>query len=258
MEINIETLIRDLAVRSTGDENAVRYECFGERRCLESDSFQEIPLGQDWLFNCATEEEEGGENLCGFCKNNAVAYYDSDGAIVITGLGINPCVPQPWDQLGNGRGPFHEEKWFERRYPNLLAEARRRFVNEVNDGVDCCKDIFDGKSSRINLDPGVAGDWPWQDCWGGNDSQFGDARQSSWEAIAILGKFSIDYKTPISIRYSFENGRRTFRWTTTMYVEDVLGLQGDEGWLGKYFGWAARSRRVKRAQWPLSGSGVCK
>jgi len=57
MERFIETLIRDLAVRSTGDENAVRYECFGERQCLESDSFQEIPLGQEWLFSCATDEE---------------------------------------------------------------------------------------------------------------------------------------------------------------------------------------------------------
>lgn len=57
MERTIEALIRDLAVRSTGDANAVRYEDFGERQCLESDSFQEIPLGQDWLFSCATEEE---------------------------------------------------------------------------------------------------------------------------------------------------------------------------------------------------------
>ena len=57
MERNIEVLIRDLAVRSTGDENAVRYEDFGERQCLESDFFQEIPLGQDWLFRSATEEE---------------------------------------------------------------------------------------------------------------------------------------------------------------------------------------------------------
>ena len=57
MERNIEVLIRDLAVRSTGDESAVRYEDFGERQCLESDSFQEIPLGQDWLIRSATEEE---------------------------------------------------------------------------------------------------------------------------------------------------------------------------------------------------------
>ena len=53
----LETLIQDIAVRSTGEENAVRYECFGERRCLESDSFQEVPLGRDWLFSCATDEE---------------------------------------------------------------------------------------------------------------------------------------------------------------------------------------------------------
>lgn len=38
----LETLIRDLAVRSTGEENVARHEYFGERQCLESDSFQEI------------------------------------------------------------------------------------------------------------------------------------------------------------------------------------------------------------------------
>lgn len=60
--------------------------------------------------------------------------------------------------------------------------------------------------------------------------------------------------------YSLVKAKRklAYRWTTTMYIDDALGLQGDEGTFGKLFGWAAKSRRVKRAQWTLSGSGVCK
>jgi hypothetical protein len=48
--------------------------------------------------------------------------------------------------------------------------------------------------------------------------------------------------TPVQVSYgACRDGRRSYRWSTTMYVEDVLGLQGDEGWIGKYFGWAAKS-----------------
>ena len=210
-----------------------------------------------WL-NRDPIEEDGGENLYAFCFANPILFCDSDGAFVITGPIADPSAPHSWDQLGGGEGPFDEEQWFEGRYGNLLAEARRRFTKQINDGIDCSKGVFDGKSKRMKVDPGAAGDWPWQDCVGGNDSEFGDAGQSSWEAVAVLGKFAIDFVTPVYISYTCEKGKLVYHWTTTMYVEDALGLQGDEGWLGKYFGWAAKSRRVKRAQWPLSGSGICK
>lgn len=204
-------------------------------------------------------EEKGGENLYAFCFSNPLTFYDSEGALVLTGpLLVPPQEPHWWDQLGSGTGPFNEEQWFKNRYPHLLAEARQRFIQEINDGIDCSKDVFNGKSSRINLNPGVAGDWPWQDCVGGDDSRFGDQGQSSWEAIALLGSFSVDYVTPVDITYTCERGKRMYHWTTTMYVSDVLGLQGGEGWLGKFFGWAAKSRQVKRAQWTLAGSGECK
>lgn len=57
MDRQYEQLIRELSFRSTGDETAVRFEQFGERMCLESDSFLEYPLGSDWLFQSATEDE---------------------------------------------------------------------------------------------------------------------------------------------------------------------------------------------------------
>ena len=211
-----------------------------------------------YVTNTVYTMPDGGENLYSFCRNNAVGCCDSDGRIVITWPIINPSVPHSWSNLGNDNFPLREEAWFEGNYPGLIAEARRRFTQEIENGIDCSKDTVDGKSTRMNIDPGVAGDWPWSGCIGGNDTEFGDAGQSAWEAVAVLGKFSIDYVTPVNIHYSCEQGRRVYRWTTTMYVEDVMGLQGDEGWFGRYFGWAARSRRVKRAQWTLSGAGVCK
>ena len=53
-------------------------------------------------------------------------------------------------------------------------------------------------------------------------------------------------------------GRRKYSWTTEMYIEDVLATQpGDR--LRNIPGVAAvtPSRKVKRAQWTLSGSGEC-
>ena len=45
--------------------------------------------------------------------------------------------------------------------------------------------------------------------------------------------------------------------TSLMYVEDMLGLQPNDGWFYKLAGWFFKSRNVKRAQWVLSGSGTC-
>ena len=57
MKFQLESLMRELSFRSAGDDDSVRLEQFGERTCLEADSFLEYPLGSDWLFRCVTEEE---------------------------------------------------------------------------------------------------------------------------------------------------------------------------------------------------------
>ena len=73
----------------------------------------------------------------------------------------------------------------------------------------------------------------------------------------VLGDFAIDYVTPVRVQYEpCVKKQRKYFWETKMYVEDVWGLQGTEGFL-KYFKWAAKSRRVIRVQWIISDSGIC-
>lgn len=54
---SIEELILDVATRSSGDADAVRHEQYGDGLCLESDSMGGVPLGEDWLFRGATDDE---------------------------------------------------------------------------------------------------------------------------------------------------------------------------------------------------------
>ncbi|MBP5543704.1 MAG: RHS repeat-associated core domain-containing protein, partial [Kiritimatiellae bacterium] len=230
--------------------------------------FYNPPYGR-WL-NRDPIEEDGGENLYAFCKNNPLFWLDSNGNFVLPII-IDPNQEQPpgtqidpspdiFDHFGNGTEPLGEEKWFEKNYAGWLAEARRRFIREINSSIDCKMVKFYGPSGRINIYPspdrggGTARRTP-----GGNEQEFGDAGQSDWSADKILGSFSIDYETPVIIEYRCgKDGKKRYYWTTNMYVDDVLGTQ--EGDLIRKIPGIASitpSRRVKRASWPISGSGEC-
>lgn len=41
-------------------------------------------------------------------------------------------------------------------------------------------------------------------------------------------------------------------------MEDVVGVNKDESWVGYLLHGVAPERRVKRATWEISGSGCCK
>lgn len=187
-----------------------------------------------------------------FVFNNPMSQFDADGRVVMP-ITITPSdsyvtaqgsqTPTFLDQIGSGTGPFHEEKWFEANYSGWINAAKSLFITEINKGIDCKNTQLNIKSSRQSVDPGIAGYIPWEMPVGGSDRLYGDKGQNNWQATLVLGKFAIDYVTPITIKYSAcNNGKRTYSWSTTMYVEDSLGLQGTESWLGKYFGWAAKSR----------------
>ena len=229
--------------------------------------FYSPDLGR-WL-NRDPIEEQGGMNLYQFVLNSPAEFYDADGrfAIPVTTFPFPESnedsqesqSPSVFDQFGNGKDPFHEEAWFNNNYSGWISEARRKFISEINASIDCKTTQISKKSSRQSVSPGLAGNMPWGMPTGGNDRLYGDKGQNNWQAAAVLGDFAIDYVTPVQVSYgACRDGSRSYRWSTTMYVEDVLGLQGDEGWIGKYFGWAAKSRRVKRAQWSISNSGTCK
>lgn len=224
------------------------------------------PLLGRWL-NRDPIEEEGGENLYTFSVNNPTFNFDSDGRFVMPIVVIPQGPPSPEkprqspsviDQLGSGTGPFYEEEWFEENYAGWINASKTLFVNEINNSVDCKSTQLNIRSSRQVVSPGVAGNIPWEMPSGGNDRQYGDKGQNNWQTVMVLGRFAIDYVTPVMVQYGpCEERKRTFSWGTIMYIDDSLGLQGDEGWLGSLLGWAAKSRRVRRAQWRINGSGVC-
>ena len=192
-------------------------------------------------------------NLFGFVTNNPIIRFDVKGC-------FGSPSPSIIDHFGNSTSPLGEEKWFEENYAGWLEEARKRFTEEINAGVDCSSVSFNGPSSRINIYPSVnRGGATTKRTPGGNEQNYGDAGQTDWSADKVLGSFSIDYVTPVKIVYAtIGNGKRSYTWTTTMYVEDVLGSQ-DGDFIRKIPGIASitPSRRVRRASWTLSGSGKC-
>ena len=192
-------------------------------------------------------------NLFGFVTNNPIIRFDVKGC-------FGSPSPSIIDHFGNSTSPLGEEKWFEENYTGWLKEARKRFTEEINAGVDCSSVSFNGPSSRINIYPSVnRGGATTKRTRGGNEQDYGDAGQTDWSADKVLGSFSIDYVTPVKIVYAtIGNGKRSYTWTTTMYVEDVLGSQ-DGDFIRKIPGIASitPSRRVRRASWTLSGSGEC-
>ena len=203
-----------------------------------------------------------------FVMNNPPTRFDTGGYFVLPIMAIpDPTPPPPpepspsiTDHFGNSTDPLGEERWFENNYAGWLSEARRRFTAEINAAVDCSSITFNGPSGRINIYPSDdRGGSTSKQTPGGNEQEYGDAGQSDWSADKVLGSFSIDYVTPVTITYtSGKKGMRAYTWTTTMYVEDVLGTQeGDR--IRKIPGVASitPSRRVRRASWTLSGSGEC-
>lgn len=166
--------------------------------------------------------------------------------------------------------PLGEEAWFEQRYPDLIEDARLRFVDAINNYV-CAHwgdSQYKDQKQRINVN---ARDTSYGNADGSirivkkTDNRFercGDRPQTPHEADKVLGSFSIDIETPVTVRYSSRDydGRNlhTFEWIAVMYVEDVLGLQEDNSvvhWLGRWTLPLAPSRRVVRARWRIRGNG---
>lgn len=185
------------------------------------------PLLMRWL-NRDPIEEDGGENLSMFVFNNLMSQFDADGRVVIPitimpsdsyGTAQGSQTPTFLDQIGSGTGPFHEENWFEANYSGWINAAKTLFKTEIKKGIDCKNTQLNIKSSRQSVDPGIAGYIPWGMPVGGSDKLYGDKGQNNWQATLVLGKFAIDYVTPITIQYSAcNNGKRTYSWSTTMFI----------------------------------------
>lgn len=167
--------------------------------------------------------------------------------------------------------PLNEEGWFESRYPNLLEDSRLKLVEGVNGWVlvNWGTTTYTDQKQRISV---TARDTAYANPDGSvrkvkkTDDRFatcGDIPQTPHEADKVLGSFSIDIETPITINYSTIRiaGRtiQRFDWTAFMYAEDVLGLQKDNAIVQALGDWMlklAPSRRAKLARWTIGGEGL--
>jgi hypothetical protein len=140
--------------------------------------------------------------------------------------------PSSTDHFGYSNSRLHNELWFEKRIPNLLAHTYSSFVSYINSWVkkNPKKNTFDGKTLRTSVDKA-----------GQPFEKYGDVAQSFYEKGAVLGHYSIDFESPFPIEHSSGGG---YKWETQMYVEDVLGA-GDI----RIIKYIAPNRRVKRAKW---------
>jgi hypothetical protein len=181
---------------------------------------------------------------------------------------------------------FAQEAWFEQRYPNLLEDARRRFIAIINNWVinHWGDTSFQDQQQRIAvlgqnfyasphpetakqnaqvmadralpLDPlsvsrvkNMVADNRFEAC--------GDKPQSFHEADMVIGRFFIDIRTPIDITYSSSgSGTEDFEWSAIMYIGDTMGIQAHDK--AAHFPGAltfAPSRKVTRGQWKIEGGG---
>lgn len=187
-------------------------------------------------------------------------------------MGLAPSVSDHFGSRDYGSGSMGQERWFEERYPNLLEDARQKFVKAVNAWVEANwgKARYDEESPRIAVhgrnkfeSPKNAG-IVWTDRYMRDDrfERCGDRPQTFNESDVLVGSFAIDIETPVTITYTQKSVRgalvEAFEWTAVMYVEDTLGFQSsDPG--AKAAPWAlnlAPSRKVKRGRWEIRGEGL--
>lgn len=182
--------------------------------------------------------------------------------------------PRYSDHLGSydyGNASMGQERWWEERYPNLMEDARLSFIAAVNSWVESNwgKTRYDEKSPRINVYGRNQYESP-KNAWitftrtYARDDRFekcGDRPQTFGEADALVGGFSIDFETPVTITYTRKTVRGSvvdaFEWSAVMYVGDVLGLQENDP-VAK-IPWAlslAKTRNVKRGKWEIRGEGL--
>lgn len=161
-----------------------------------------------------------------------------------------------------------EEAWFEHRYPNLLEDSRVKFTGNINDWIqnNWGQPAYNETSPRISVvgqnfynNPQNAAT-TWNDRLMRDDRYqgCGDIPQTFNESDIVLGRFALDFETPVMITYSQKshNGRmvRAFEWKTVMYVEDKLGTDPHDSI--SFLSRIAPGRRVKRARWEIKGSGM--
>ena len=205
-----------------------------------------------WISRDCLEDESVALNLYSMCGNRVV--NDADylgmysigagyGAIGLPHFDGPIVVPPSISDHIRGNNTFNNTSWFDLNYQGWVSHARQYYQNTINSWVKghCGSSPYPGPSFRFNI-------YPYE-----NETRYGDPPQSFFSADKVLGSFAIDIETPVNIEYDGVQ----YQWTTTMYVEDILGLQEYDPIYNRLTAWLFPSRRVRRATWEISGSGDC-
>jgi len=164
--------------------------------------------------------ERGGTNLYGMVGNRMINTFDILG-LVPPEVWLNgedpspPPPPEPSKPMGEPTATAHvaaslglmgdepnfgTENWYEKRFPELLAEAKKRAVEKLiklakfrrcSEGKfivekDSLDQVLMSVYPRNNLGKGKAEEIQGVNNWVFDD-QFGDKTQSGWEYFALLG-----------------------------------------------------------------------
>lgn len=214
-------------------------------------------------------EERGGVNLYGMVGNNPISIVDIRGCYgvgpgygtsgIVDGIIKAPVVADPsWTDHIRGLEIGDNSKWFSEHYSGWLAFSKSYYIEAINEWVKkhCGETLYTESTRRFNIQPMRTGPYRSIDP-SANETKYGDQMQSKYYADKVLGNFSIDLKTPVVIAYVRDNNSIRFSWKATMYVDDVLGTQPGDGLYNRFTGWVFPSRRVRRANWVISGEGSC-
>ena len=123
--------------------------------------------------------------------------------------------------------------------------------------VDCKSDSVKIGTDAYLYKPGDT-NWPFIPCSGG-DAFEGLRPQGYYERWCAEGSFTFKIDNPILIEYKGDckDCKREYRWHTTLYVIDELGVSKTDGFPVSLLRPLAPSRIVRRAEWPIEGEGEC-
>ena len=195
------------------------------------------PVVERWLSRDPIGEE-GGLNLYGFVSNNSISWIDELGLLPSPGVGdqINP-----FGWRGSDKKNYTE--WFENRFPKTCAGAKQLLGKRIIERT-CSK----RSSHPTSIFPII--DRQGQVDVYNNMKRYGDKPQGIWERYVKIGNFVIQAEH-ISIIWDNEC---CFRYTATVFVLENTGA--DPGEILSYTKMFV-GRRVRMAEWPISGSSCC-
>jgi hypothetical protein len=134
-----------------------------------------------------------------------------------------------------------QEEWFEARISKLLNRCAEVFVTEINKWAreNPREVLYTGETPRFNVFPNgmvrLRGETL-------SREEFPAPEQGDYQAAVTLGRYSIDFSTPVVIDRTSGKG---FKWIGQMYIDDVIGAHR---WWEQVL---TPERRMWRGRWEI-------